>query len=137
VIDGTAGKDLILGKNGNNIVNGFAGDDVISEGGGNDVIDGGDGNDLIYAGADNDMVMGGKGSGGKPAHYQNRSCLRTYLLGYRPKTYLKMAKNCSERASDRARNPKTAKKRINLGIKRGSSPINICVSSYEIHSVLS
>jgi len=60
-IDGTDGKDLILGKNGNNIIKGLAGDDVIFEDGGNDVIDGGDGNDVIYAGADNDLVMGGTG----------------------------------------------------------------------------
>lgn len=62
VLDGTADKDLILGKSGNNIVNGYAGDDVIFEDGGNDVIDAGDGDDLVYAGADNDLVMGGKGN---------------------------------------------------------------------------
>jgi Ca2+-binding RTX toxin-like protein len=61
LLEGTPDKDLILGKNGNNIVNAYAGDDVIFEDGGNDIIDGGDGNDLIYAGADNDLVMGGSG----------------------------------------------------------------------------
>ena len=60
-LNGTAAMDLILGKNGNNIVHGYAGDDVISEGGGNDIIDGGDGDDLIYSGADNDLVMGANG----------------------------------------------------------------------------
>lgn len=60
-VNGTEGKDLILGKNGNNIVKGLGGDDVIFEDGGNDIIDGGDGNDLIYSGADNDLVMGGAG----------------------------------------------------------------------------
>lgn len=60
-IDGTEGKDLVLGKNGNNIVKGLGGDDVIFEDGGNDIVDGGDGNDLIYSGADNDLVMGGAG----------------------------------------------------------------------------
>lgn len=60
-IIGTEGKDLILGKNGNNIVKGLGGDDVIFEDGGNDIIDGSDGDDLIYSGADNDLVMGGAG----------------------------------------------------------------------------
>ncbi len=60
-INGTADKDLILGKNGNNIINGYAGDDVIFDDGGNDIIDAGDGNDMVYAGADNDLVMGGAG----------------------------------------------------------------------------
>ena len=61
-INGTEENDLILGKNGNNIINAYAGDDVIFEDGGNDVIDGGDGNDMIYAGADNDLVLGGDGN---------------------------------------------------------------------------
>lgn len=61
-IDGTEGKDLLLGKNGNNIVKGLSGDDVIFEDGGNDLIDGGPGRDLIYSGADNDLVMGGTGN---------------------------------------------------------------------------
>lgn len=61
-IVGTDGKDLILGKNGNNIVKGLGSDDVIFEDGGNDIIDGGNGNDLIYSGADNDLVMGGAGN---------------------------------------------------------------------------
>ncbi|MEW5888860.1 MAG: cadherin-like domain-containing protein [Pseudomonadota bacterium] len=58
---GTKDKDLLLGKNGNNIVKGLSGDDVIFEDGGNDIIDGGPGRDLIYSGADNDLVLGGAG----------------------------------------------------------------------------
>ena len=61
VLEGTAGNDLILGKNGNNIIKAYAGDDVIFEDGGNDIIDAGEGNDVVYAGADNDLVMGGVG----------------------------------------------------------------------------
>jgi Ca2+-binding RTX toxin-like protein len=61
LLEGTPDKDLILGKNGNNIVKAYAGDDVIFEDGGNDIIDAGDGNDIVYSGADNDLVMGGGG----------------------------------------------------------------------------
>lgn len=61
VLEGTANKDLILGKTGNNVVYGYAGDDVILEDGGNDFIDAGEGNDMVYAGADNDLVLGGGG----------------------------------------------------------------------------
>ncbi len=61
ILEGTADKDLILGKNGNNIIKAYEGDDVIFEDGGNDIIDAGDGNDIVYSGADNDLVMGGNG----------------------------------------------------------------------------
>ncbi|MHB1353503.1 MAG: Ig-like domain-containing protein [Thiobacillus sp.] len=61
LLEGTPENDLILGKNGNNIVKAYAGDDVIFEDGGNDIIDAGDGNDIVYSGADNDLVMGGNG----------------------------------------------------------------------------
>jgi len=60
-IHGTAGEDLILGKNGNNVIYAYEGDDVIFEDGGNDVIDAGAGNDLVYAGADSDLVMAQEG----------------------------------------------------------------------------
>lgn len=62
ILEGTADKDLILGKNGNNIIKAYEGDDVIFEDGGNDIIDAGDGNDIVYSGADNDLVMGGNGN---------------------------------------------------------------------------
>lgn len=61
ILEGTADNDLILGKNGNNIIKAYEGDDVIFEDGGNDIIDAGDGNDIVYSGADNDLVMGGNG----------------------------------------------------------------------------
>lgn len=61
LLEGTPGKDLILGKNGNNIVKAYEGDDVIFEDGGNDIIDAGNGNDIVYSGADNDLVMAGNG----------------------------------------------------------------------------
>lgn len=61
LLEGTSGNDLILGKNGNNIIKAYEGDDVIFEDGGNDIIDAGDGNDIVYSGADNDLVMGGNG----------------------------------------------------------------------------
>ena len=61
-------------------------------------------------------------------YYKKRSCLRPNLLGYRPKTYLKTGKNCAKTASIRA------KKRTNLAIKRGYSPMDMCASSYEICS---
>jgi len=61
-LDGTGGKDLILGKSSSNIIKALTGDDVVFEDGGNDIIDGGDGDDLLYAGADNDLVIGGAGN---------------------------------------------------------------------------
>ncbi|MFZ5511915.1 MAG: Ig-like domain-containing protein [Pseudomonadota bacterium] len=61
VLEGSADKDLILGKTGNNIIYAGAGDDVVFEDGGNDLIDAGDGDDLVYPGADNDIVIAGAG----------------------------------------------------------------------------
>jgi Ca2+-binding RTX toxin-like protein len=61
-LNGTEDKDLILGKNGNNIVNAYGGDDVIFEDGGNDIIYAGDGNDVVYSGDDNDLAFGEAGN---------------------------------------------------------------------------
>lgn len=61
-IDGTAGKDLLLGSSGNNMIYGHEDDDVIFDDGGNDMIDGGAGNDQIYSGMDNDVIIAGEGN---------------------------------------------------------------------------
>ncbi|MDX8392655.1 MAG: tandem-95 repeat protein [Mariprofundaceae bacterium] len=61
IVSGTAGRDLLLGNNGNTVINGLAGADVVFASIGNDVIDGGAGNDAVYAGAGNDVTMAGSG----------------------------------------------------------------------------
>jgi hypothetical protein len=60
--------------------------------------------------------------------------LRTYLLGYRPKTYLKTAKKCSRRASSSAGNRKSTQKQVDLGIKSSQGRLFMCADSYEICS---
>ena len=60
--EGTDGKDLLLGNNGNDIIHAQAGDDLIFDDVGNDIIDAGAGNDTVYSGADNDFVDGGDGN---------------------------------------------------------------------------
>ena len=69
-------------------------------------------------------------------HYKNRSCLRTYSLGYRSKTHLKTGKNCEKRACRRAKNLKGVKKEASLGIKHSQSHLFMCANSYEINSKL-
>ena len=61
-IDGSDGKDLLLGNNGNDIIHTQAGDDLIFDDIGNDIIEAGVGNDTVYSGADNDYVDGGDGN---------------------------------------------------------------------------
>lgn len=61
VISGTAGNDVLIGKNGNNLIQGFGGDDIIIGGKGSDCLIGGDGNDIIIGGRGNDNMQGDNG----------------------------------------------------------------------------
>ncbi len=61
-IEGSDGKDLLLGNNGNDIISAQAGDDLIFDDVGNDIIEAGAGNDTVYAGADNDFINGDDGN---------------------------------------------------------------------------
>ena len=67
-------------------------------------------------------------------YYKNRSCLRTYSLGYRSRTYPKMSKNFGKRSRKRAGKTNEAQKEAFLGIKRSQSRLFICVSNYALHS---
>jgi Ca2+-binding RTX toxin-like protein len=60
--DGTAGPNLINGRNGNDVLSGLAGDDVINGGAGNDTITGSDGNDALNGSSGNDSIDGGIGN---------------------------------------------------------------------------
>ena len=71
IIDGLAGDDRIRGQNGDDIINGGDGDDYIdggygantlSGGAGDDEIDGGSGDDVIIGGTGNDDLDGSSGS---------------------------------------------------------------------------
>ena len=71
IIDGLAGNDRIRGQNGDDIINGGDGDDYIhggygantlSGGAGDDEIDGGSGDDVIIGGTGNDDLDGSSGS---------------------------------------------------------------------------
>ncbi len=61
VVTGTAGKDLLLGNNGNTTIEALDGADVVFSSIGNDYINSGTGNDAVYAGEGNDVVMAGTG----------------------------------------------------------------------------
>jgi len=69
-LTGTAGRDVICGRGGNDKLRGLGGDDVLVGGDGHDALDGGAGNDdlqgekghdLADGGAGNDSVAGGDG----------------------------------------------------------------------------
>ncbi|WP_298625103.1 DUF5801 repeats-in-toxin domain-containing protein [uncultured Legionella sp.] len=61
-LDGTAGNDLILGSDLNDVLVGLFGDDDMLGYGGDDTLIGGDGNDLLVGDAGNDTLIGGNGS---------------------------------------------------------------------------
>lgn len=69
-------------------------------------------------------------------HYQKRSFLLPYSLGYSTKTYLKTTKNCSKRASCKGKNRLRAQKQGNLGRKSSQACLFIDAISYEINSRL-
>ena len=61
VLNGTAGADVLIGKDGSDRINGYAGDDMLIGNGGSDVVDGGPGNDILDGGAGGDEINGGDG----------------------------------------------------------------------------
>ena len=61
VINGTSGRDVIVGLGGADTINGNGGDDVICGLDGPDTVDGGAGNDWIDGGASPDDLSGGSG----------------------------------------------------------------------------
>jgi len=68
IADGGAGKDLLSGGGGNNILIGNAGDDILTGGSGRDILIGGEGLDLLSGGLNDDILIGGSTSfDGDPA----------------------------------------------------------------------
>ena len=67
-------------------------------------------------------------------YYQNRSCLRPYLLGYSTKTHLKTSEHCPKRACSGGENCLAAQKKGDLGKKSSQSRLFTGVSSYEMNS---
>jgi Ca2+-binding RTX toxin-like protein len=63
-LDGTAGKDRLIGGALDNVYRGLEGDDVLDGGLGDDDLDGGIGNDYIDGGRGNDLLEGGPGNDG-------------------------------------------------------------------------
>jgi len=59
IIDGTAGRDTLIGGAGNDSLTGFANSDSLSGGAGNDTLLGGDGQDTLIGGLGNDRLSGG------------------------------------------------------------------------------
>ena len=60
-INGTSGRDTLIGGDGNDTINGLSGVDSINGGSGNDALNGGDGADTLNGGAGNDVLLGGAG----------------------------------------------------------------------------
>ena len=58
--DGTGASELILGSAGADIIRGRQGNDCIVSGGGNDDLQGNQGNDVLVGGGDNDALDGGQ-----------------------------------------------------------------------------
>ena len=61
ILNGTEGKDCIIGHEGDDTIRGLGGDDRIYGGKGDDTIDGGAGDDLIYGNRGDDIIDGGPG----------------------------------------------------------------------------
>ncbi|OEK01152.1 hypothetical protein BFP97_06350 [Roseivirga sp. 4D4] len=60
VVNGTSGNNFFLnGSTGKDIINGFQGDDKLYGDDGDDILNGGDGFDQLYGGAGNDILRGG------------------------------------------------------------------------------
>jgi len=63
VVNGTAGRDTLVGSNFPDEINGFGGDDRLTGGGGNDTLIGGEGIDVaVYAGVRSDYTVGPRGT---------------------------------------------------------------------------
>ena len=61
-LDGKAGDDLLYGQKGDDGISGGDGNDIIFGGQGMEFINGDRGSDLIYSGKENDRIYGGDGS---------------------------------------------------------------------------
>jgi Ca2+-binding RTX toxin-like protein len=61
MLDGGAGDDVMVGGNSNDLMDGGTGNDVMDGGLGMDLLLGGDGNDVINGGSGNDIIYGGAG----------------------------------------------------------------------------
>ena len=61
-IDGMAGRDFLSGLGGGDSIEGGSGQDTLYGGKGNDTLNGGHGNDLIYGGSGADLISGGHGA---------------------------------------------------------------------------
>jgi 2',3'-cyclic-nucleotide 2'-phosphodiesterase/3'-nucleotidase/5'-nucleotidase len=61
VLRGLGGNDILRGGPGNDRLDGGAGNDVLDGGAGDDVLRGGGGNDVLDGGAGNDVLIGGGG----------------------------------------------------------------------------
>jgi Ca2+-binding RTX toxin-like protein len=59
---GSATKDTVNGRNGNDWLNGGSGDDIVLGDYGRDTLEGGDGNDGIWGGSLEDLISGGAGN---------------------------------------------------------------------------
>ena len=73
VINGTPGRDIIIGIGGHDTINGNDGDDVICGGDGGDTITAGKGADLVDGGAGNDSIFGSDGNDTLDGGAQNDS----------------------------------------------------------------
>ncbi|MGK7896500.1 MAG: calcium-binding protein [Xenococcus sp. (in: cyanobacteria)] len=62
VLVGTLDNDCITGGEGNDILFGRKGDDEINGGEGNDILSGGKGNDFLIGGIGDDLLLGGDGN---------------------------------------------------------------------------
>jgi Ca2+-binding RTX toxin-like protein len=60
-INGTQGRDRLIGTQADDIINGLGGDDILYGRAGNDLLTGGEGEDYLFGGAGNDRLQGGKG----------------------------------------------------------------------------
>ncbi len=73
VINGTAGRDVIVALGGHDTINGNDGDDVICGGDGGDTITGGNGADVVDGGGGNDSIFGSDGNDTLDGGAQNDS----------------------------------------------------------------
>lgn len=74
-INGTNGRDILIGTDQFDHIRGLGGDDFISGGEGDDYIEGEDGNDVLFGGTGGDRLLGGSGNdalfGGDAADFLN------------------------------------------------------------------
>jgi hypothetical protein len=61
IVDGGAGRDVLLGGEGDDVLSGWGGNDLLLGGAGRDRLDGGAGDDILLGGLDRDTLTGGAG----------------------------------------------------------------------------